>query len=145
MDELIEQMKVTLANTFSFYLKAHNFHWNVEGSNFSELHGFFEGIYSDAWGAVDAIAEHIRNLEAYAPGSLGRFRELSQISDENNIPDGHGMITKLEADNKKVIESLKLAQKQAETQGAVGIANFYQDRIDIHEKHGWMMRAYTKR
>ncbi len=145
MDELIEQMKVTLANTFSFYLKAHNFHWNVESPNFGELHEFFESVYTDAWGAVDAIAERIRTLDAYAPGSLSRFRELSQISDENNIPDAHGMLTKLEADNKKVIESLKIAQKQAEAQDAVGIANFFQDRIDIHEKHGWMMRAYTKR
>ena len=77
MDELIEQMKVTLASTFSFYLKAHNFHWNVEGANFPQFHSFFEGIYTDAWGAVDVIAEHLRTLDAYAPGSLSRFGELS--------------------------------------------------------------------
>lgn len=145
MEELIDQMKTVLANTFSFYLKAHNFHWNVEGPNFSEYHKLFEVFYDDAWEAVDAIAEHIRTLDSYVPGSLGRFRELTQIADENNIPDAFGMIAKLESDNKKVIESLKIAQKQAEALGVVGIANFFQDRIDIHEKHGWMMRATIKR
>jgi len=145
MDEFIEQMKTVLANTFAFYLKAHNFHWNVEGPNFKEYHGFFDDLYNETWGAVDAIAEHIRTLDAYVPGSLGRFRELSQIQDEVNVPDAHGMFTKLEDDNKKIITSLKIAQKTAEQVGSVGIANFLQDRIDIHEKHGWMMRATIKR
>lgn len=145
MDEFIEQMKSVLANTFAFYLKAHNYHWNVEGPNFNDNHAFFATIYNDAWGAVDEIAEHIRTLDVYVPGSLSRFRELSQIQDELNVPDAHGMVTKLEEDNKKVITSLKIAQKTADQVGAVGISNFLQDRIDIHEKHGWMMRAITKR
>lgn len=145
MDEFIEQMKTVLANTFAFYLKAHNYHWNVEGPNFKEYHGFFGDLYEDAWGAVDEIAEHIRTLDVYVPGSLSRFRELSQIQDELNVPDAHGMFSKLEEDNAKVITSLKIAQKTADQVGAVGISNFLQDRIDIHEKHGWMMRATTKR
>lgn len=145
MDEFIEQMKTVLANTFAFYLKAHNFHWNVEGPNFNDHHAFFGVIYNDAWAAVDLIAEHIRTLDAYVPGSLGRYREISQIQDETNVPDAHGMFTKLETDNKKVIESLKIAQKTADLVGSVGISDFLQDRIDIHEKHGWMMRATIKR
>ena len=145
MDEFIEQMKTVLANTFAFYLKAHNYHWNVEGPNFNDNHAFFAVIYNDAWTAVDLIAEHIRTLDAYVPGSLGRFRELSQIQDEVNVPDAHGMFSKLEEDNVKVITSLKIAQKTADQVGAVGISNFLQDRIDIHEKHGWMMRATIKR
>ncbi len=145
MDEFIEQMKTVLANTFAFYLKAHNYHWNVEGPNFNDHHAFFATIYNDSWDAVDEIAEHIRTLDVYVPGSFGRFRELSQIQDETNVPDAHGMFTKLEEDNKKVIASLKLAQKTADQVDAVGISNFLQDRIDIHEKHGWMMRAIIKR
>lgn len=144
MEELIQQMKVVLANTFAFYLKAHNFHWNVEGPNFSEYHAFFGGLYEETWGAVDAIAEHIRTLDAYAPGSFSRFRELSTIADENNIPDAKAMISKLYDDNKKVIESLKSAQKVAGDVGAVGIQNFFQDRIDIHFKHDWMLRSFNK-
>jgi starvation-inducible DNA-binding protein len=144
MEELIQQMKVTLANTFSFYLKAHNFHWNVEGPEFPQYHEFFETLYSDAFGAVDAIAEHIRTLDAYAPGSFSRFSELSQISDELNVPKAKEMLSKLADDNMKVIESLKEAMKLADAQGAVGISNFYQDRIDIHFKHQWMIKATGK-
>lgn len=145
MVEFIEQMKTVLANTFAFYLKAHNFHWNVEGPNFNDNHAFFGVIYNDAWTAVDLIAEHIRTLDAYVPGSLGRFSELSEVKDEVHVLDAYDMFVKLERDNKTVIASLKIAQKTAEQVDAVGIANFLQDRIDIHEKHGWMMRATAKR
>lgn len=144
MEDFIEQMKVCQASVFAFYLKAHNFHWNVEGPNFAQYHEFFGDLYQDAWESVDAIAEHARTLDAYVPGSLGRFRELSVISDENAIPDAHAMFSKIGDDNKKVIDELKKAQSQAEKLGYVGIGNFLQDRIDIHEKHGWMIRATLK-
>ena len=144
MEDFIEQMKVCQASAFALYLKAHNFHWNVEGPNFAQYHEFFSDYYNDVWGSVDAIAEHIRTLDAYVPGSLGRFRELSAISDENAVPDAHGMFSKLGDDNKRMIDELKKAQTQAEKLGYVGISNFFQDRIDIHEKHGWMIRATLK-
>ena len=95
MEDFIEQMKVCQASAFALYLKAHNFHWNVEGPNFAQYHEFFSDYYNDVWGSVDAIAEHIRTLDAYVPGSLGRFRELSGISDENAVPDAHGMYVSL--------------------------------------------------
>lgn len=144
MDELVEQMKVCLASTFAFYLKAHNFHWNVEGPNFPQYHSFFEGIYSDAWGAVDGIAEHLRTLKAYAPGSFSRYKDLSIVEDELNIPNAMSMVAKLEADNQKIIDQLFKTQMSAEKQKKTGLANFLQDRIDIHEKHGWMLRSITK-
>jgi starvation-inducible DNA-binding protein len=144
MDELIEQMKVSLASTFAFYLKAHNFHWNVEGVNFPQFHSFFEGIYTDAWGAVDGIAEHLRTLDSYAPGSLGRFGELSLIKDEINIPSAIAMMTKLTTDNGTMIEQLTKTQALAEENNKMGLANFLQDRIDAHEKNGWMLRSIIK-
>jgi len=144
MDELIEQMKVTLASTFAFYLKAHNFHWNVEGVNFPQFHSFFEGIYTDAWGAVDGIAEHLRTLDSYAPGSLGRYSELSLIKDEINIPSAIAMMTKLTTDNGTMIEQLTKTQALAEENNKMGLANFLQDRIDAHEKNGWMLRSIIK-
>ena len=144
MDELVEQMKVCLASTFAFYLKAHNFHWNVEGAGFPQYHSFFEGIYSDAWGAVDGIAEHLRTLKAYAPGSFTRFKDLSIIEDELNIPTAMSMVAKLEADNQKIIDQLFKTQMAAEKAKKTGLANFLQDRIDIHEKNGWMLRSITK-
>lgn len=144
MDELAEELKVALASTFSFYLKAHNFHWNVEGINFPQLHSFFETIYTDAWEAVDGIAEHIRTLEAYAPGSLTRFKQLSLIQDEMNIPLAPAMLAKLKEDNEILIHELTRCQLLAEKSRKTGLANYLQDRIDKHEKHGWMLKATIK-
>ena len=144
MDDLIEEMKVSLASTFAFYLKAHNFHWNVEGAGFPQYHSFFEGIYTDAWGAVDGIAEHLRTLEAYAPASLSRYTELSIVKDELNIPNAMNMMVKLRDDNAKIIVQLTKTQGEAEKNKKMGLANFLQDRIDAHEKHGWMLRSITK-
>lgn len=144
MEDLVEEMKICLASTFSFYLKAHNFHWNVEGPSFPQLHSFFESIYTDAWGAVDGLAEHIRTLDAYAPGSLTRFRSLTMIQDEMNIPAAPSMIAKLNEDNEIIIKQLLKTQMVAEKNRKTGLANYLQDRIDIHEKHGWMLRATIK-
>ena len=144
MDELIEQLKVCLGSTFAFYLKAHNFHWNVEGASFPQLHSFFEGIYTDAWGAVDGIAEHIRTLNAYAPGSFTRYTELSLVKDELNIPPAMSMVTKLLDDNQVIIDQLTKTQALAEDNKKMGLANYLQDRIDAHEKNGWMLRATAK-
>lgn len=144
MDDLIEEMKVSLASTFGFYLKAHNFHWNVEGPNFPQYHSFFEGIYSDAWGAVDGIAEHLRTLGSYAPGSFARYSDLSIVKDELNISPAMSMMTKLLADNTAIIEQLTKTQALAEKEKKMGLANYLQDRIDAHEKNGWMLRSIIK-
>ena len=78
MEELVKSMKVALATVFSFYLKAHNFHWNVEGPNFHEYHVMFQKIYEDVYASVDVFAEEIRALDSYAPGSFARFTALSK-------------------------------------------------------------------
>jgi len=145
MDELIEQMKKVLADTFSLYLKAHYYHWNVEGRDFYNFHNFFEAIYSEVYGAVDPIAEHIRALNAYAPGSFRRFAELTSISGEERIIDTLDMVEQLQADNQTIITCLKEAFKLADAVGEVGLSNFLQDRIDQHKKHAWMLRATLKR
>jgi starvation-inducible DNA-binding protein len=99
MEQLVEALKKAQATSFAFYLKAHNYHWNVEGANFAEYHGFLGDLYAEVWGAVDAIAEHIRTLDAYAPGSFTRFQQLSSIEDEMSVPSGRAMMAKLLADN----------------------------------------------
>ena len=144
MKELVDALKVVLADTFALYLKAHYFHWNIEGPNFVQYHGFLDGFYNEVWGAVDAVAEHIRTLDAYAPGSFTRFKDLTTISDELAIPSAISMLTKLEADNQSVIDSLTKAYKLAESANKCGLSNFLQDRIDIHEKHSWMLRSIVK-
>ena len=144
MDELIEQMKVTLASTFAFYLKAHGFHWNVEGANFPQYHEFLGDLWEETFGAVDPIAEHLRTLQSYAPASFARYTDLSIIKDELNIPSAMSMMVKLTTDNQAIIEQLTKTQALAEQNKKMGLANFLQDRIDAHEKHGWMLRSITK-
>ena len=144
MDELIQEMKVTLASTFAFYLKTHGFHWNVEGPNFPQYHEFLGDLYEEVFGAVDPIAEHLRTLGAYAPASFLRYKELSLVSDEVNIPAAMSMMKKLTDDNATIIEQLTKTQATAEKNKKMGLANFLQDRIDAHEKHGWQLRSITK-
>jgi starvation-inducible DNA-binding protein len=141
---LADTAKIALADTFAFYLKTHNYHWNIEGANFPQYHGFLDGLYNEVWGAVDSIAEHIRTLDVYVPASFLRYKELATIDDEVKIPSGMAMLKNLESDNQKVIASLTAAYLDAEKEKKVGFANFLQDRIDIHEKHGWMLRSITK-
>lgn len=144
MKELTEQMKVVLASVFSLYLKTHYFHWNVEGKDFYSHHKFLNDLYEEIYDSIDAIAEEIRTLGAYAPGSLKRYSDLSKIEDETSIPDPMRMIKLLQMDNIIVIEELKKANKLAEEQNAVGLANFLQDRVDKHYKHDWMLKSILK-
>lgn len=144
MDKLIEEMKVLLASVFSLYLKTHYFHWNVEGPNFPQYHSFLNDLYEEIYDSIDAIAEEIRTLNAYAPGSLSRYSALSLVEDETAIPDPMRMIKILYMDNLIVIEQLKKINKMAEEENAVGLANFIQDRVDKHYKHDWMLRSITK-
>jgi starvation-inducible DNA-binding protein len=144
MEQLVEALKKAQATSFAFYLKAHNYHWNVEGHSFSEYHAFLGDLYAEVWGAVDAIAEHIRTLDAYAPGSFTRFQQLSSIEDEMSVPTARMMMAKLLADNQRVLSDLMAAHREAEMLGKRGIVNFLEDRIDTHDKHGWMLRSFTK-
>jgi len=141
---LIDQMKVVHATNFSFYLKAHFFHWNVEGPFFPQLHELFGNIYEDAQLAVDNIAEHIRSIKGYAPGSFSRLAADSKIADQVEVPQALPMIKMLSEDNDILIVELFKAQKMAEVDSELGLANYLQDRIDAHKKHGWMLRATSK-
>ena len=144
MEELTQQMKVCLASVFALYLKTHNFHWNVEGPSFPQYHTFFEGLYEDLWNSVDRYGEEIRTLGSYAPASLSRFSTLYVVDDQLNVPPALKMVKEIEFDNKKIIDELKKANRMAESIDAVGLANFLQDRIDVHYKHDWMLRSIGK-
>lgn len=141
---LADLLKVALADTFTFYLKAQNYHWNVEGINFPQYHSFLGELYQEVYGSVDTLAELIRTLDSYTPGSLARFKELTTIEEDDIVPDTMTMLRILEADNTKVRLSLTKAYQAADGTGELGIANFLQDRIQAHEKHNWMLRAATK-
>lgn len=145
MDELRKQLKETLATVFGFYLKAHNFHWNVEGPNFREYHGLFQEIYEDTYGSIDNLAERIRTVGTYAPGSFTRYAELSKVEDEVGVPSQVEMVDMLAADNAIVIDSLNKSFSEASKLNMQGLMNFLADRIDQHNKWAWFLRASKKK
>jgi starvation-inducible DNA-binding protein len=144
MEELIQQMKVSLASVFSLYLKSHNYHWNVTGPNFAQYHEYFGDMYEELFDTIDMYAEEIRKLDAFAPGSLSRFDSLSVIEDELNVPQASEMFRRLRDDNLKVIQVLTTANDMAEQNNKIGLANFLQDRIQYHDKLNWMLSSFIK-
>jgi starvation-inducible DNA-binding protein len=144
MDELIKAMKIAFATEFSFYLKAHFYHWNVEGPDFQEYHSLFGGIYEEVYGSIDSFAENIRKLGSYTPGSYTRFSMLSQVTDEIEVQPAMAMIQELLADSDKTAKLFKMVYDLAEREGKHGISNFLAERMDAHDKHSWMLRASLK-
>lgn len=144
MEDLKLALKKVLANTFTMYFKSHACHWNVEGMFFPQFHEFFGNLYEELHGAVDTIAEHIRAVDGYAPMSLSAIKAMSSISELELTTEPKTMITSLIEDNNMVIISLMQAYQEAEKASEIGLANFLQDRIDIHQKHGWMLKASIK-
>ena len=141
---LIDELKKVHADAFTFYLKAHYYHWNVEGPNFPQYHDFLQNLYQEVFASVDTLAELIRTLDSYAPGTLTRLKELTTIEETDDVPDAKTMMTRLLHENNILRASLLTAYTTADTTGEVGIANFLQDRIQAHEKHSWMLRSIVK-
>jgi len=144
MDELVQAMKKSLADTFAFFLKAQGFHWNVEGPNFPQYHALFDTIYNEVYGSIDRFAEEIRAMDAYAPASFARFSELTSLQDEIQILNAQGMLAKLLADNDVVLASLEQAYELAEVAHNHGLSNFLAERQDAHKKHAWQLKATLK-
>ena len=105
--ELIEKAKKCLGNTFVYYMKAHGYHWNVIGSDFPQLHGFFGDLYEELHDSIDTIAEGIRTLDSFAPSTLGRMVELSDIQEDEKIPQPAKMVTNLLDANDKLFACMQ--------------------------------------
>ena len=144
MDQLIEKLRVLLGSVVAFKFKAHGYHWNVEGDDFPQFHDFFGEIYEDAEGSIDPIAENLRKLNVYAPFKLTRFQELSIIPDTEVTSEPEEMARDLLAANELLIALLMDTFDQASSARQQGIANFIADRIDMHQKWSWQLRASTK-
>jgi len=144
MDKFTNQLKIAFASQYAFAIKAQNFHWNVEGSDFYQLHLLFETIYDEVYDAVDAFAENIRKIKAYTPASLYRFSALAAIDDEVEVLDPHSMVADLLRDAEKMQEIMKVLFVEAENLGHHGLSNFLADRQDAFAKHAWFLRATSK-
>jgi starvation-inducible DNA-binding protein len=144
MNDLAQANKIVLANTFKYYLKAHYYHWNVEGPYFVELHDLFGNIYEDAFGAVDTLAEELRKMDEYAPGSFIRFQQLSTIEDEVELIGWEEMINRLLDDTDKVLKSIEICYELAELAHNHGLSNFLAERQSAHKKFAWQMRSMIK-
>ena len=144
MEQLHQASKIAFASEFSFYLKAHNFHWNVEGSDFLQYHDLFGKIYEEVYGSIDDFAEKIRSLGTYVPASFSRFNMLTKVSDETEILPKDQMLKELYMDNEKMLVILKKLFDLSEQFHEHGFSDFIAGRMDAHRKHGWMMRASMK-
>lgn len=143
-NSVIDELSCLLASSYTLYLKTHNYHWNVTGPMFTTLHTLFETQYTELALAIDEIAERIRSLHAYAPGSFSAFAKLSEVKEESARPDAKKMIKTLVADqeliakiSKRVIEAADKVSDQATTDLATR-------RLDIHQKNAWMLRVHLE-
>lgn len=140
----MNELNQVLSDTYLMYFKAHTYHWNVEGPNFPQYHEFFGNLYAELFAAVDVIAEQIRALNAYAPVSLAKIISDASLSEDTTTQTPEQMFTNLSTANDRVLVSLMKAFQKAEAESDIGLSDFLQGRIDVHNKHGWMLRATGK-
>ena len=143
-EQLHKLAKIAFASEFSFYLKAHQFHWNVEGMFFEPLHALFGKIYEEVYESIDDFAEKIRSLGTYMPGSYTKFSMLTQIDDETEILDSKQMVQELYLNSEKMIVIFKKLFDVSEAAGEHGFSDFVAGRMDAHRKHSWQLRATLK-
>ena len=142
--EVVEALSRLLADSYTLYLKTHNYHWNVTGPMFNTLHTLFEVEYNELALAVDEIAERIRTLGDHAPGSYAEFAALTRIKEGRPATPALDMVRDLGADQLSVAETARAAVEAAEAVGDQASADLGVRRIDTHEKNAWMLRSHLE-
>lgn len=138
---LADNLKTLLGSTFVIYTKTHGFHWNIEGSDFPQYHEFLKNMYEEIYESIDTIAEYIRTLGSYSPGSLARMLELSIIEEQYKIPRAELMLAELLDDVDKMTALVTDIFDVATKERAQGIANYLAELQDLYTKKAWMLRA----
>jgi len=141
---LIEELEGVLGDVVVLYFRTHGYHWNVEGADFQEYHALFETIYEDIYSSIDPFAEILRKLDSYAPFKLESFSKLSSLKDSKVATDPKSMALDLLSANEHLIDKLKACFNTANDADEQGIANFIAERIDMHQKWRWQLKASTK-
>lgn len=143
--QIADGLKRLLADSYTLYLQTHNFHWNVTGLQFRELHLMFEEHYTELAVAVDDIAERIRTLDVPAPGTYKEFAKLSSIEEVDGVPTSDEMVKLLTKGHEQVIKTAREVLKTAQDANDESTASLVSDRMRIHEKTAWMLRATQQR
>ncbi len=141
---VVETLATLLASSYTLYLKTHNYHWNVTGPMFTTLHTMFMNQYTELSLAVDEIAERIRALGEFAPGSYSAFGKLSTVAEETGRPSATDMIGNLVADQTKIVEAARKVVAAAQAVGDEASADLGIRRMQIHEKNAWMLRSHLE-
>jgi starvation-inducible DNA-binding protein len=138
---IVGALERVLADTYTLYLKTHNFHWNVTGPQFNDLHAMFMAQYVEMWGAVDLVAERIRALGSFAPGSYRDFSKLSSIAEAEDVPVAMDMVRQLVDGHEAVIRTARAALRPAESANDQSTLDLLTQRLQVHEKTAWMLRS----
>ena len=138
---IAESLSHLLADTYMLYLKTHNFHWNVTGPMFSTLHLMFESQYNEVWLAVDEIAERMRSIGFFAPGTTKDFGKLATIGETDGLPHWKEMVRHLMIDNESVIRVARKVFTAAQKSGDEATCDLINRRVQAHEKAAWMLRS----
>jgi starvation-inducible DNA-binding protein len=142
---IVDGLSRLLADTYTLYLKTHNFHWNVTGPMFQTLHLMFEQQYTELAAAVDVIAERIRALGSPAPGTYSEFARLSTIKEPDGVPPAQDMIRQLMEDQETVVRNARSMFKAVDQAGDEPTADLLTQRMQVHEKTAWMLRALLEK
>lgn len=142
--EIAEGLKRLLADSYTLYLQTHNFHWNVTGLQFRELHLMFEEHYTELAVAVDDIAERIRTLDVPAPGTYKAFAELTSIKEVDGVPSSSEMVELLTKGHEQVVRTAREVLKTAQDADDESTAALVSDRMRVHEKTAWMLRVTSR-
>jgi len=134
-----------LADTYSLYLKTHYFHWNVTGPMFNTLHLMFEAQYTELALAVDLVAERIRSLDVYAPGTYSQFAKLTSIAESKGVPKANDMIAELVAGHEAVCRTARSVFPAAEKASDEATNDLLTQRLQLHEKTAWMLRSLLEK
>ncbi|MES2644551.1 MAG: Dps family protein [Myxococcota bacterium] len=140
-EEIVAGLSRLLADTYTLYLKTHNFHWNVTGPMFNTLHLMFMAQYTEMWTSVDLVAERIRSLGAPAPGTYEEFAKLTSIASTAGVPAAMEMVRQLVQGHEAVIRTARSVFPVVEKAGDEASADLLTQRLQVHEKTAWMLRS----
>ena len=140
-EKIVDGLSRVLADTYTLYLKTHNFHWNVTGPQFNDLHLMFMTQYTELWGAVDLVAERIRALGSFAPGSYKDFARLTRITEADGVPAAKDMLRQLVEGHETVIKTAREVLSPADEANDQATLDLLTERLTVHEKTAWMLRS----